>query len=82
MKKIILGFSGLMASGKGTAAKYVQEAYGASTYRFSTMLRNTLDRFYLPHTRDNLINISEVLRQTFGEDMMAKTMPMIPISSR
>ncbi|HYE60206.1 MAG TPA: AAA family ATPase [Candidatus Kapabacteria bacterium] len=72
--KVILGFSGLLASGKGTAAKYLEEKHGASTYRFSTMLRDALDRFYLPHTRDNLIKISEILRGTFGEDLMAKTM--------
>lgn len=73
-KKIILGFGGLMASGKGTAAKYLEEAHGAATFRFSTMLRDALNRFYLPHTRDNLIKISENLRATFGEDLMAKTM--------
>lgn len=72
--KIILGFSGLMASGKGATAKYLEEKHHASTHRFSTMLRDALDRFYLPHTRDNLIKISEILRATFGEDMMAKTM--------
>jgi dephospho-CoA kinase len=38
------------------------------------MLRDAADRFYLPHTRDNLIKISEFFRQTFGEDIMAKTM--------
>src|SRR3989338_3131596 len=72
--KIIFGFGGLMASGKGTAAKYLEEAHGATTFRFSTMLRDALNRFYLPHTRDNLIKISEIMRGTFGEDLMAKTM--------
>lgn len=72
--KIILGFSGLMASGKGTTAKYLEDRHGATTFRFSTMLRDALDRFYLPHTRDNLIKISEIMRGTFGEDIMAKTM--------
>jgi dephospho-CoA kinase len=74
MPKIIFGFSGLMASGKGTAAKYLEEHHGASTHRFSTMLRDAADRFYLPHSRDNLIKISEFFRTTFGEDIMAKTM--------
>jgi dephospho-CoA kinase len=72
-KKIILGFAGLMASGKGTAAKYFEEKYGASTYRFSTMLRDVLNRLHLEHNRDNLIKLSEVLRAGFGEDIMAKT---------
>lgn len=73
-KKVILGFTGLMASGKGTVAKYLEQTYNASTYRFSTMLRDALNRFYLPHTRDNLIKISEIIRNTFGEDTMARTM--------
>lgn len=73
-RKIILGFGGLMASGKGTAAKYLEEKHGAATFRFSTMLRDALNRFYLPHTRDNLIKISEILRGTFGEDLLANTM--------
>ncbi len=71
--KIIFGFTGLMASGKGTAAKYFETKYGASTYRFSTMLRDLLDRLHLEKNRDNLIKLSEMLRAGFGEDIMAKT---------
>lgn len=70
--KIIFGFSGLMASGKGTAAKYLEENYHAETFRFSTILRAVLDRLFLEHSRDNLIKLSEVLRGTFGEDLLAK----------
>jgi dephospho-CoA kinase len=71
-KKVILGFAGLMASGKGTAAAYYQKKYGATTYRFSTILRGLLDRLYLEHSRDNLVKMSEIIRTTFGEDIMAK----------
>jgi len=71
-QKIIIGFTGLIASGKGTAAKYFETNYQASTYRFSTMLRDGLDRFYLPHTRENMVKFSESMRQTFGQDIMAK----------
>lgn len=70
--KIIFGFVGLIASGKGTAAAHLQEHHGASTHKFSTMLWDALDRFYLDRTRDNLIKISESIRGTFGEDIMAK----------
>ncbi len=72
--KIILGFTGLIASGKGTAAKYFNEKYGATTYRFSTMLRDLLNRIHVEHSRDNIIKISEAIRRDFGEDVMAKTM--------
>lgn len=73
-KKIILGFTGQLASGKGTVAKYYEEKYGASTYRFSTILRDLADRLYLPQSRDNLIKMSECVRATFGEDILAKAM--------
>lgn len=72
-KKIIFGFTGLMASGKGTAAKYFEQTYRASTYRFSTMLRDVLTRLHLDHSRENLVKISEVLRNGFGEDVLART---------
>lgn len=74
MPKVIFGFTGLIASGKGTAAHYLEEKHQASTYRFSTMLRDILDRIYVEHTRDNIIRISESIRTLFGEDIMAKTM--------
>lgn len=71
--KKIFGLSGLIASGKGAAAGYFKKKYRANVYRFSTMLRDILDRLYLEHTRDNLVKMSECLRSTFGEDILAKT---------
>lgn len=72
-QKIIFGFTGLLASGKGTAAKYLEEKHGAATFRFSTMLRDILNRIYVPQARDNMIRLSEFLRGAYGEDVMAKT---------
>ncbi len=72
--KIILGFVANMAAGKGTAAKYLEEKYGAHTYRFSNMLFDLLKRIYVEPSRDNLIKMSEAVRGTFGEDTMAKVM--------
>jgi len=68
---MILGFTGLIASGKGTAAKYISDTYGSSTYRFSTILRDLLNRIYLEQSRDNMIKISETIRATFGQDILA-----------
>ncbi|MBT4349188.1 AAA family ATPase [bacterium] len=73
-EKIILGFTGLISCGKGTAAKHFKEKYNAETFRFSTMLRDVLDRLYLKHSRDNMSGISTVLREFFGQDLMAKVM--------
>lgn len=70
--KIILGFVGPLASGKGTVAKYLHEKYGSRAYRFSTMLRDILNRIYVPHSRENLQNLSQFLRERFGQDVLSK----------
>lgn len=72
MPKIILGFTGLIACGKGTATQYLKEKYHAETFRFSTMLRDVLTRLYLEQTRENMSGISTGLRSIFGQDLMAK----------
>jgi dephospho-CoA kinase len=72
MNKTILGFVGLLSSGKGTAAKYLETKYSANTYRYSTILRDLVDRIYVEQSRDNLIKMSETIRSTFGEDTLAK----------
>ena len=74
MKKIIIGLAGEMGSGKGTVAKYIAEKYQGSCYRFSTMLRDILDRLYLEQSRENLPKLSIALRGAFGEDIFDKVM--------
>ena len=74
MAKLILGIAGEMGSGKGTIAKHVVKEKGGSTHRFSTILRDVLDRVYLEHSRDNLQALSTILRKTYGEDTLAKAM--------
>lgn len=74
MAKIILGLAAELAGGKGTAARYMAEKYEGSSHRFSTMLRDVLDRLYLEHSRGNMQNLSTIIRKTFGEDTMAKVM--------
>ncbi|RJR31649.1 hypothetical protein C4569_01685 [Candidatus Parcubacteria bacterium] len=71
MEKIILGFVGELASGKGTACKYLKEKYHASVYRFSTILRDILDRLYIEQSRNNMQKLSLQLRQLFGDDLLA-----------
>lgn len=71
---IIIALVGSISSGKGTVADYVIKNYNASSYTFSTMLKDVLKRFYLEINRDNLVKISEQIRGTFGEETMAKTM--------
>ncbi len=71
-KKIIIGLVGQIAAGKGTIAKYLTEKHGAVTYRFSTIMRDILNRLHLEINRKNLQNLSTVLRKQFGEDLFAK----------
>jgi dephospho-CoA kinase len=72
MPKLIIGIVGPIASGKGTIKEYLISKYGAKDCRFSTILRDVLKRLSLEINRDNLINLSTSLRQTFGQDLLAK----------
>lgn len=70
--KMILGFVGDLASGKGTICKYLKEKYGVESYRFSTMLRDILGRIYVENNRENLQDLSTFLRGRYGQDIMSK----------
>jgi len=74
MSKIIIGLTGQIASGKDVNKKYLEEKYGAKSFRFSTIMREIVTRLGLEINRHNLVNISLCLRKTFGEDLFAKTM--------
>ncbi len=72
MSKIIIGLVGPLASGKGTVKKYLVEKYKAEDCRFSTILRDILNRANIEISRTNLQRVSTILRQNFGEDTLAK----------
>jgi len=72
MSKIIIGLVGMLSSGKGAVKQRLVERHGAEDCRFSTILRDVLNRVDVPTSRENLQNVSTVLRQTFGEDLLAK----------
>jgi dephospho-CoA kinase len=74
MSKIILGLAGEIASGKGTAAKYILDNYRGKSYRFSTILRDLLDRLYLEQSRENMQTLSTIVRKSFGDDILARVM--------
>lgn len=73
-KKIILGISGEIASGKDTVGKYLAEKYGALPLRFSQPLRDMLDRLYLEQNRENMSTLSLHLRRAFGEDTLSRVL--------
>ncbi|MEK7072780.1 MAG: AAA family ATPase [Patescibacteria group bacterium] len=70
--KIIIGLIGEIASGKDTVADYLVKKYNSQTISFSQPLRDILDRLYLPQTRINMANLGIVLRDEFGQDILAK----------
>jgi len=68
----IIGLVGPMASGKGTVAKYLAEKYHGRVFGFSTPLRDILTRLHMDHTRENMANLSTILRQQFGQDLISR----------
>lgn len=71
MEKIVIGLTGPQAAGKGTIAAYLKDRYGAASFRFSSPLWSVLDYLGIAPTRDALIKLSEILRSTFGEEILA-----------
>lgn len=71
-KKIIIGLAGEFASGKGVVADYLVKKHRADSVRYSSILRDLLGRLYLPVSRENIQKVSAAIRQTFGEDIIAK----------
>lgn len=74
MAQIIIGLTGRIACGKGVIKKYLIKQYHAKDYRFSTILRDILDRLHLETSRENLQYISTTIRQHFGESTLADAM--------
>jgi dephospho-CoA kinase len=71
-EKRIIGLVGQIACGKGAIAKHAKKNHNASTYKFSTILRDILNRLHLEISRENLNDLSVSLRTKFGEDTLAK----------
>lgn len=74
MNRRIIGFAGPLASGKGEATRYLEKNYGARRYRFSTILRDLLDRLSLEHSRFSTAAMSTAIRSAFGDDILARAM--------
>nr|AIA12191.1 AAA domain protein [uncultured bacterium] len=72
MKKITLGITGEIASGKDTVAKYLVDCYGAVQFRTSDIFRDVLKTLYVPETRESIAKMSQILRQNFGDDLVAR----------
>lgn len=74
MEKVFIGLAGKLASGKGRVSGYLIEKHDADRIRSSDPLRQVLDLFAIPQSRDNLSVLSTFLRVTYGEGTIAKAM--------
>lgn len=74
MTKIILGFTWEMWCGKDTAAEFIFDKFWWQKFKFSSSLRDVLDRVHIEKSRDNLASLSTALRWLFGQDILAKIM--------
>ena len=72
MSKVIIGLIGELAAGKGTVTQYLKDKHGAVSFRFSDPLRETLNIYDLEISRNNMQNLSTILRKNFGENILAK----------
>lgn len=72
MTKIIIGLTGIIASGKDTVADYLVEKYQAEKISFSAPLRDILNRLYLPIDRAHMSGLAQILIDKFGGDLLSK----------
>jgi dephospho-CoA kinase len=72
MANIIIGLVGQIACGKAAIKEYIEKKYGSQDCRFSTPLRDIINRLALSENRENLQKLSTTLRNAFGEDLLAK----------
>ena len=72
-KKIVIGLAGSIASGKDTIADYVATKYGGQSVSFSQPLRDILNRIFLPIDRIHLSKLAQSLVNTFGGDVLSRT---------
>lgn len=70
---LVVGFVGPIASGKDAAVDYIKQKMGAEVFGFSDVLKEILALLYLPADRDHLTKLSEIVREAFGDDVLAKT---------
>lgn len=74
MSQVIIGIAGKMASGKGRISEYLLNQYDVDKAKTSHFLRQVLDIFGIPQSRENLHHLSTFLRKTYGEDTLARAL--------
>ena len=70
---ITLGLVGEPGSGKGTVSEYLEKTHSATRFRSSYVLDEILKHLGIPNERANQTMLVSGLRNTFGEDVLAKS---------
>jgi dephospho-CoA kinase len=72
---LVVGIVGPKASGKDTAARYLEKKYGACSHHYSEIYKQILSILDIPISRDSLIKLVD-LRKAFGEDVLNNALNM------
>jgi dephospho-CoA kinase len=80
-KRTVIGIMGKIGSGKSEASRYIAEKYGGRVFRFSDVLRDVLQRLYLPLSRENFIALGTALRREFGNGVIAAALKQDIVAS-
>ncbi len=71
---LVIGLSGRIGSGKGTAAAHLKKKYKAQQFIYSDILSDILKRLSLPITRENLQKLGKGLRAELGAEVLVGAM--------
>jgi len=71
-KKIVIGITGTLGSGKDTAAEYVCRRYKTQDYSTSTEIGYELTKRGMDHSRPNKVVVANELREKFGTGELAR----------
>lgn len=63
---------GLARAGKDTVADYIAEKYGYAKYTFSSVLSEMLAKRGEEATKENMVKLGDLLRESMGMDALAR----------
>lgn len=69
---MIIALTGEKLAGKGTVAEYLVHRHSAQTFRFSQPLSDIARRLFLENSRANLVKLGTMIRQSFGDNILAQ----------
>jgi dephospho-CoA kinase len=74
MNKKIIALAAPVGAGKSSVANYILGNYHGESYRYSDTLAEILKILNLEKNRQNLQDLSQALREKFGQDILEKSL--------